>query len=169
MKRVVFLLLVGFIAFAFTTSDVFAESKKKCSADGKKHERSYKDGSHGGSFFDKLIKKLDLNDDQLVKANKLKNSYKKVAIKQKAEIKIAKVELQELLTEDKVDLKKVERKIKAIYDMKAELKVYRITEMENFKKLLTPEQKKTLKSCILKGGPHHGEGASEGGKGAAHH
>ncbi len=165
MKRVVFLLLVGLVAFVFTTSDVLAEPKKKCSADGKKHERSYKDGSHSVSFFDKMIKKLDLSDDQLVEANKLKNTYKKEAITQKAEIKVAGIELQELLTADKVDLKKVERKIKAIYDMKADLKVYRITEMESFKKLLTPKQKKKLKSCILKGGPHY----DKGDKGASHH
>jgi len=145
-----------------------AESKKKCSTDGKKHERSYKEGSHGASFFDKMIKKLDLKDDQLVKASKLKNTYKKEAIMQKAEIKIAKVELQELLTAGKVDLKKVERKIKDIYAMKADLKIYRITKMENFKKLLTPKQKKTLKSCVLKGGPHHMSGGKEG-KGAAYH
>ncbi len=166
MKRVVFLLLVGVVAFVFTTSDVFAETKKKCSADGKKHEMSYKDGSHSASFFDKLIKKLKLNDDQLVEANKLKNTYKKEAIKQMADIKIAGVELQELLAAGKVDLKKVERKIKAIYDMKADLKVYRIAEMEEFKKLLTPEQKKTLRTCVLKGGPHYD---GKEGKGAAHH
>ncbi|VAV83565.1 hypothetical protein MNBD_DELTA01-2088 [hydrothermal vent metagenome] len=161
MKRVGLILLAVFVVFAFTVSGADAGSKKKCSNDGKKHEQPHKDGSSGAGFFEHMIKKLDLSEEQAAEAGKIKLSYKKAVIRQDAEIKVAGVELQELLGADKVDLRKAERKIKDIYDMKAELKLYRITEMENFKELLTPEQKKKLKSCMLKGAMH--------GKSMKHH
>ncbi|VAW34764.1 hypothetical protein MNBD_DELTA02-637 [hydrothermal vent metagenome] len=148
------MLLAVVVAFAFMASSADAAPKKKCSKEGKKHERSYMDGSGGAGFFEHMIKRLSLDEKQSAAAAKIKFAYKKAVIRQEADIKVAGVELQELLGAGTVDLKKAERKIKGIYDKKGKLKLYRITAMEKFKALLTPKQKKTLKACKLKGSMH---------------
>lgn len=168
MKRLGFLLLAVFVAIAFTVSAADAEPKKKCKTKGDNQERSYKGGhgeGYGSGYFDQVMNKLDLSDEQLAEAGKLKLVYKKDTIRQTADIKIAGVELRELLSADTVDMKKVERKVKDIYDMKAELKIYRLKEMENFKKILTPEQKSKFKSGVIRGGDQRGEYKGKRSKG----
>jgi Spy/CpxP family protein refolding chaperone len=157
MKRASFLLLAVFFAIAFAASGAEAKSKKQCSTKGEKHSRSYKNGhganyKSGAGYFGHLVEKLDLTDEQLEGANKLKRSYQKETIRLKAEIKIEGVDLQELLDADTVNMNKVKRKVKAIYDLKAELKIYRIQVTEELKPLLTDEQKSTLKACKSKHG-----------------
>lgn len=118
------------------------------------------DGDHmmtEGRHFDKIymmaVKQLNLNADQKKKADALKTDFQKKAIKAKADIKIAEVELKEMLAAEPVNLDKVKQKVSDIYAKKAEKKMLWIRTVEDFKKVLTPEQKEKFREIISGGGP----------------
>ncbi len=112
------------------------KDKKSCS----KHK-----GGHGkgkGGFMGHIGEALDLSPDQLEKASALKIDYKKKTIRLKADIKIAEIELKELLGAPKTNMDKVKAKVRAIETLKSNLRIYRLEMKEDFKKILTGKQLK---------------------------
>ncbi|MBI5468122.1 MAG: PDZ domain-containing protein [Deltaproteobacteria bacterium] len=110
-----------------------------------------KTGMHGmleiekyGKMYLMALSGLDLTEDQRKKARILKSDYIKGSIRSGADIGVAEVELKELLAAEAVNLGQVKAKIKEIESKKADLRFFRIKSLEEFKKTLTPEQRKKL-------------------------
>ena len=96
----------------------------------------------------KAVKGLNLSADQRASAREIHMNFKKQAIRTGAEIKIAGIELHELLMSDPVNMDKVKGKIGEILSKKADLMMAGIKSVEDFKKLLTTEQKGKLKDML---------------------
>lgn len=94
------------------------------------------------------IKSLNLTPDQKAKAQALHSDYKKRQIRAKAEAKVAHIELHELLAADQVNMDKVKAKVNELAQKRAEMMLSGIRALEDFKKLLTPEQKKSFREQL---------------------
>ena len=102
--------------------------------------------------------KLGLSEEQVEDLKAIKSDQKKVTIKKKAEVKIAHVELEELLDQEPVNFDRVKSKISQISEMKKEMRLAHLTSIQKAHKVLTADQlekAKTLKktSCRGKMGP----------------
>jgi Spy/CpxP family protein refolding chaperone len=73
----------------------------------------------------------------------------KDAIKKKADIEVAEIELRELLDKDPVDLAAAEAKIKEMAALKADLKIEHMKSMEEIKGKLTPEQRRKFHALVI--------------------
>ena len=83
---------------------------------------------------------LELTDDQVASLKSIKMNYLKSQIQQEADLKIAELELKELMSAEKMDMAKVEKMIKSLYMMKAENKIAGMKAHAKAKTILTPEQ-----------------------------
>lgn len=93
---------------------------------------------------------LQLSDEQVKALEALRSDFQKEAVRRSAEIRVAELELQELLREDPVDLGKVEAKVRQIEALRAEHRLSRIKTIERGKALLTPEQRRKLESLTAR-------------------
>lgn len=109
-------------------------------------------GSNYGKMYMKAIRALNLTPDQKAKAQALHSDYHKKTIRAMADIKIAEIELRDIMSADPASLEKVRVKINEISAKKADLRFSRIKALDEFKKILTPEQKKQLKDISPMGG-----------------
>ena len=101
-------------------------------------------------FFLCCKEELNLTDDQVKALKTIKTNFMKEDIQKEADLKIAHMELQDLLQADKLDLPSVEKKIKAVSNMQADKKIAHIKAFEKAKEVLTPEQLKKHKECMMK-------------------
>lgn len=99
-----------------------------------------------GKIYMMAMEALDLTPDQRIKADGLWPEYLKKTIRSGAEIKVAEIELAELISSEPVNLEKVKLKIADISSKRSELRFYKIKTMEEFKKILTAEQRERLKA-----------------------
>lgn len=99
------------------------------------------------NFFLCCKDKLELTDEQVLSLKKVKMDFAKEDIQRDADLKIAELELKELLGVDKVDMEKVGKKIKSIANMKAEKKISHLKTFEKAKQVLTEEQLGKVKKC----------------------
>lgn len=93
-----------------------------------------------------MIKELGLDDKQAAEFKSIHLKMKKERIQKGAEVRIAELELQELQSKDRVDMKAAEAKIRQIETLKSEMKISHIRTHESVKAMLTPEQRKKLDS-----------------------
>jgi Spy/CpxP family protein refolding chaperone len=77
---------------------------------------------------------------------------KKETIRRTADMRIAQIELKDLLTQEPVDMKAVEAKVKQLETMRTEMQLSHIKAMEECKTKLTPEQRKKLRE-MMEAGP----------------
>jgi len=101
---------------------------------------------------------LGLTDDQLDKLHKIKTDFKKSYIMDEAKLKVAKLELEELLDADNANMKSIEKKVKEIAGLKESLLLAKVKTRTEAKKLLTEEQRKKAKELRpMKKGPRRME------------
>ncbi len=101
----------------------------------------YRGGYGGGPFdIDMLKDQLKLNDDQMAKLKKIRSDYQKEMIKRHANMKVAEMELWEILDTKNLDMAKAEKKVKELEGMRSDLMMYRIKALQDTQKFLTPEQ-----------------------------
>lgn len=108
-------------------------------------------GMSGGAMYGKImmaIKGLNLTPDQKSRAKAIYSDYKKRQIRAKAEAKVAHIELHELLAADPVNMDKVRAKVNELAQKRAEMMLSGIRSLEDFKKLLTPEQRKSFRDQL---------------------
>ena len=104
---------------------------------------------HGDCFSHLAIADgLDLSSDQAEKLSKLKSHFRKERIRVKAALKIAKIEYGDLLGEDKVDMKVVEKKVREIANLKAESMLNSAKASTDMRSILTPEQRAKAKELM---------------------
>ena len=92
----------------------------------------------------RLKAELGLSDEQVKQLTQIFSQMTKARIKQRADIRIAELELGELLEADPVDMGQVEGKLKAIEGLRTTLRLSLIKAHEQAKGILTPEQRQKL-------------------------
>jgi len=116
-------------------------------------------GMHQGfGFYLNLAGKLNLTDAQKKQLRNLKFSYEKANIQREAALETAKLELKQLQAADPVDAKKVEAKIREVYNKEADIKVALFQAKQKAFAVLTDAQKAQVKSmtCPMCGQMHGG-------------
>jgi Spy/CpxP family protein refolding chaperone len=104
--------------------------------------------------FPQKADKLELTSEQKEKIRDLRTDSQKEMIKLRADLKIARLELEELLSEDRPDRMEIYRKIEEMGDLKVMLQKNRIDERLAMREILTPEQLDKLKTLRHKRGLH---------------
>jgi Spy/CpxP family protein refolding chaperone len=91
---------------------------------------------------------LGLSADQAAQLKKLRIEGRKQAIRQHADLAIARLELAELMDAPTVDEKAVAAKVKAISDLQAAALKARTDERLAMRRLLSPEQQEKMKQLM---------------------
>ena len=99
---------------------------------------------------------LNLTPDQNKKLRLSTLHHQKEAIPLLAQVRMAGVEIQELLLADPVNLDKVRAKVKEKYDAAAKLEMSHLVLTQEVKKMLTPEQRQQMESMMMRMGPMMG-------------
>ena len=124
------------------------------------HSKGSPHGSHGYSrhmgphatasqFIQHVLKfkqAMAITDDQENKLRSINTDYKKTKIKMKAEVELANLDLHELLRNENADLSDIEKKLKDVHELKAELYMASIKARREAKAVLTDEQRKRMKA-----------------------
>jgi len=91
---------------------------------------------------------LNLSTDQVRTLERLRNDFEREAVKNESDLRVAEMDLAELLRSDSVDLKKAEGKIRDIERLRAELRLARIRAIEQGKGVLSAEQRDKLRNMM---------------------
>ena len=94
--------------------------------------------------------KLGLSDEQIKKLDNIKRKYSKDIIKQDAEMKIAEIDLGALLKESEINLSEVNEVLKKVESTETQIRYLRIMAFVEARKILTDEQKNSLKKLMEK-------------------
>lgn len=100
----------------------------------------------------RVLDGLNLDEQQKKAIGEIRSTMKKDTIRKMADIRIARIELSDLLLQDPPDLKAVEAKVRQLGSMRTEMHLSHIKALESIKAKLTPEQRRLLKEK-LKTGP----------------
>ncbi len=100
--------------------------------------------------------KLNLTAEQRKKLQLSTLQHQKDAIPLLGQVRMAGVEIQELLLVDPVNLDKVKAKVKEKYDAAAKLEMSHLALTQEIKKMLTPEQRQRMESMMMQMGPMTG-------------
>jgi Spy/CpxP family protein refolding chaperone len=103
-----------------------------------------KEAQRYDTIFNKAMVVLDLSAEQRRKARAIMTDLEKRTIRTTGEIKIAEVELRELLRRDPANAKKVRARMGHIGALWSELRYFRFMAHERFKKTLSAAQLKRL-------------------------
>jgi Spy/CpxP family protein refolding chaperone len=110
-----------------------------------------------GQRFDvaRMQSELGLSDDQVAQLEKMRSDNRSQAIRQRADLRIAQGELNDLLRGAAVDDKAVSAKLKQVTDLQAAATRARVEHRLALRRVLTPEQFTKMQSLV---GPHRGDG-----------
>jgi len=104
--------------------------------------------SHEGPLISIMLEHkqdLGLNAEQERRLRDLRTEFAKESIRRGAEIRVAEIELDALLEQDKWDLAKIEPKVKQIATLQGDLRLARVKTLEAGRSVLTAEQLEKLK------------------------
>jgi Spy/CpxP family protein refolding chaperone len=99
----------------------------------------------------RVLDGLNLDEQQKKAIGDIKSAMKKDTIRKMADIRIARIELSDLLLQDPLDLKAVEAKLRQLGSLRTEMHLSHIKTLESIKATLTPEQRKLLKEKMKTG------------------
>ena len=130
---------------------------------GDKSEMGGMGGGMGGGMAD-MMQTLGLDDEQWKKFGELRRKYRRDTIPMQAKIDVAEVDLEALADTDKLDMKKIEAKIREIANLKADLRTYRYKTLAEMRTFISSDQFQKFRWMGMKmgfasaGGGGHGEG-----------
>jgi len=119
-------------------------------------------GMDGQMMGTEHLKSLSLDEQQKTLIGEIKSRMMKETIRRTADMRIVQIELKDLLSQDPVDMKAVEAKVKQLEMMRTEMHLSHIKAMEDCKTKLTPEQRKKLRAMIEAGPMMGGMGMMQG-------
>jgi Spy/CpxP family protein refolding chaperone len=139
------------------------------------------DGERPGAMarmtVDQMKQRLGLSDDQASKLKDLRRSYLKETMTQTTKVRIAELELDDLLDEKKLDAGKIEKKVREMEALRGDLMVSRVRFLLKAADFLTPEQFQSFRAMTTRGmgaagkgmgaprmgmPPHEGSGMGQG-------
>jgi len=100
------------------------------------------DGWRWGRRIARLKDQLGLSDEQATQIRKVLGEARKPSIKIRADLKVARIELGELATQEKIDRGKIDAKLKQIGQLKLRLLGLRVDVVLATRNILTSEQVK---------------------------
>jgi Spy/CpxP family protein refolding chaperone len=103
---------------------------------------------------------LTLDEQQKAAVAAIRSRTEKESIRRMADMRIAHIELKDLLSKDPVDMKAVEAKVKQSETLRTEMHLSHLKAMEEVKASLTPEQKKKFHEMVAAGPAMRGKGMS---------
>jgi Spy/CpxP family protein refolding chaperone len=107
----------------------------------------------GDMMFMEHANKLGLTDEQMAKMKPLHTEMQKKQIRSKADLKIAEIELMEIMEVKDFDLDKATSAVKKIEDIKTAQHLEMLKAMKDMRAILTDEQFKNMrKMCMMKMG-----------------
>lgn len=139
MRRLTVVVIAVLFAMGISAAS-FAADKKIAEMPG--HGASYGRGCEAGHSPMAMFKKLGLDDTQKTAIRAIHMKARKEMIRKKADIKIAKIEMMEILSKDPVDMAAAETAVKKIEGLRTEMRMMHIRTMEEVKSNLNAEQKK---------------------------
>jgi Spy/CpxP family protein refolding chaperone len=92
--------------------------------------------------------KLGLSTEQVRNLERLRNDFEKESIRKEADIRVAKIDLHDLLDAQPVDMTKVEAKVREIERLRADLRFARIRTVQKSKEQLSVDQRKKLDELL---------------------
>jgi Spy/CpxP family protein refolding chaperone len=111
---------------------------------------------------------LGLTPQQVDSLRKLGMDSRRAAIRRRADLQLAKLDLMSLRFSDPVDMGKIESKVREIEKFRGDGSIARIRTAEAAKAQLTAEQREKLKSLRpIRGGPRRGSGEGRADDAAA--
>lgn len=163
MKKIFAILFLGIIFAVFAAHYFYAEA---CSP-GNKMERGVQEegmpmmeqmSHHGMGMMERMhesghhmwrhLMSLGLDEKQREEITDIKRRVEKEMIKKRADEHNARIELEDLLDNDPVDMKAVESKLKQIETVKTERNLSFLKAREEIKSKLTPAQRKEFKETL---------------------
>jgi len=120
-------------------------------------DRGHEEGEHDHMMAGPL-KGIELDDQQKASIRQIETDMMKDNIRREADVRIAGLELKELLSKEPVDMKAVEAKVKQAEALKSAMKLAHIKAFEEIKAKLTPEQRKKLRTMKAAGPMRRGTG-----------
>lgn len=102
------------------------------------------------------MSRLNLTPEQNKRFQMLKLQHQKEAIPLLSKVRMAGVDIQEMLLADSVDLEKVKVKVREKHEAMASLDISHLALMRDVKAGLTPEQRQRMESMMMEMGPMMG-------------
>ncbi|MGB5216886.1 MAG: Spy/CpxP family protein refolding chaperone [Smithella sp.] len=100
--------------------------------------------------------KMGLTDDQRAQMKPLHREMQRKQIRSKADLKLAEIELMEIIEVKDFDLDKATGVVKKIEDIKTARHLEMLKSMKNMRAILTDEQFRNMqKMCMMMGGQEH--------------
>ncbi len=133
-------------------------------------------GSRGfGHGIMRMLRTLDLSDDQKEQVSSALMSARKTSIVSRAQLRVARMELHETLLKDSVNDAEVEKIKDQIKALQGDLLDSRVKVQQSISSVLTPEQRSKARTMFLErmsekseGQSHHGRGHRGRGHGRGH-
>ncbi len=122
--------------------EMMGRFSKKEGMEQKMGMEGYGESSYGDGPFDVEVfkERLKLNNDQVEKLKRLRSDYRKEVIKRRANLRVAELELWELIDAKNLDMGKAEKKVREVEAMRSDLMLYRLKTLQETRKFLTDEQ-----------------------------
>lgn len=114
---------------------------------------------HHGRHLMRILRGLDLTDEQKANAREMMMAARKQAIPMRAELQVAQLELQDLLVQDDVDRAAVDQHLDQIGQLRQKLMRHRVDTRLKLHAMLTPEQRAKARTAFMDhmvDGPPHG-------------
>jgi Spy/CpxP family protein refolding chaperone len=128
-----------------------------------------------------MMEQLKLTDDQIKKIAEIRDRHERNAIKMRADLETARLDMKKLLQADEPDRKAIETQIDRSSQLRANLAKERMAGMLDMRAVLTPEQRKQWRDMhrggswgrhgMMRGGGHGmhgGRGPDDDGMGMMH-
>jgi Spy/CpxP family protein refolding chaperone len=121
--------------------------------DGMMHQGMHKDMMHGDMMerqhhMKMMLMRLGLDEKQKAEVDRMMTAHMKDAIKKKADLDIAKLELKGILSKDLMDMTAAESKMKEIEAIKTAIFLSHLNVHQEIKSVLTPEQQTKMKKMM---------------------
>ncbi len=99
-----------------------------------------------------MMQKLNLSDDQLTQIKKIHMDFQRKQIQNEAKIRLARLDLSQMIQADKPDRSAIEKSIRDISSIETDTKLARVDQLLAIKNVLTPDQVKTFKQMMMNRG-----------------
>lgn len=154
-------IVAGLMAGFLCASPVWAEPPDdyddERSGEGMPHPSGHS-GMAGSMSVDRLKQRLSLTDDQLAKLKELRRNYLKETLMLETRIKIAELELADLLDAKKLEVPAIEKKVREQEGLRSDLTMQRVRSLLKAGEFLTPEQLELFRAMTVRrmemGGAH---------------
>lgn len=115
---------------------------------GKKNAHKGHHLFRSGFLTSELAKAFKLDEEQMEKIKGVESNYMKTFIRSEADLKIAEIELKELISAKQVNLDKVKEKTSLLGSLRSDMRFFRYKTMEDVKNILRDDQKEQFRKLF---------------------